>query len=159
MSETDIVIIGAGRAMGAMGAIHFQIIEEGGPMLVHHIAGTPARAMSRAGPEAMTTLATEHFVAAFGGGITGLITGTATTNWTRDPLIRGAHSYARPGTARARRDLTGADTGLTGIAGEALSPGWQATAHGAHRSGRDVAARLADRLADRVADRATGADD
>ncbi len=155
MSETDIVIIGAGRAMGAMGAIHFQIIEEGGPMLVHHIAGTPAREMSRAGPEAMTALATEHLVTAFGGDITRLITGTATTNWTRDPLVRGAHGYARPGMAQARRDLIGADTGLIGFAGEAFSPGWQATAHGAYQSGRDVAARLADRVADRVA----GADD
>jgi monoamine oxidase len=37
-----------------------------------------------------------------------------------------------------------ADTGNVAFAGEAFSKQWEATAHGAWASGRDVAGRLAD---------------
>lgn len=134
MSATDIVIMRAGRAMSP---IHVQIIEDGGAMRLRHI--------HFAGPGAMTALATEYLVAALGGGIAGLIAGTATIDRTRDPLIRGTHSYARSGMARTRHDLIRADTGLTGIAGGAFPSGWQAKEHDTYRSGHDVAARLADR--------------
>jgi monoamine oxidase len=58
--------------------------------------------------------------------------------------VRGGYSYARPGTAPRRHALIAADTGNVAFAGEALSRRWQATAHGASQSGRDVAARIAD---------------
>lgn len=123
-------------------ALNFQIIEDGGPMLIHHIAGTPAREAVRAGPAALTDLATHHLVTAFGADVTRLITGTATTNWTDDPLILGSYSHARPGMAAKRRDLITRDTGMIGFAGEAFSLHWEATAHGAYQSGRDVATRI-----------------
>jgi monoamine oxidase len=134
------------QAGSAAGAVNFQIIEDGGPMLIHHIAGTPAREAVRAGAAAMTDLALKHLVTVFGRDVTRLITGTATTGWTKDPLILGSYSHARPGMAQKRRDLIARDTGAIGFAGEAFSLQWEATAHGAYQSGRDVAARIAGRI-------------
>ena len=134
------------QAGSAAGAVNFQIIEDGDPMLIHHIGGTPARDAVRAGHAAMTDLAIQHLVTAFGSDITKIITGTATTSWTQDPLILGSYSHARPGFAAKRRELIARDTGPIGLAGEAFSLNWEATAHGAYQSGRDVAARIAGRL-------------
>ncbi len=128
------------------GPLNFQIIEDEAPMLINHIGGTPAREVSTAGPEAMKDLATQHLVAAFGADITRIITGTATTGWTQDPFILGSYSHAEPGSAQLRRDLISRDTGAIGFAGEAFSLKWQATAHGAYQSGRDVAGRMAGAL-------------
>ncbi|MCZ4351854.1 FAD-dependent oxidoreductase [Roseovarius aestuarii] len=130
------------QAGSLAGAVNFQIVEDGGPMLIHHIAGTPARDAVRAGPAAMTDLAVQHLVTVFGGDVTRLITGTAATGWTNNPLILGSYSHARPGKAAKRRELIKRDTGPIGFAGEAFSLQWEATAHGAYQSGRDVAARI-----------------
>ncbi|MBZ8118462.1 FAD-dependent oxidoreductase [Roseovarius sp. LXJ103] len=128
------------------GPLNFQIVEDGAPMVINHIGGTPAREVSAAGPEAMIDLATQHLVAAFGAEFTKMITGTATTSWTEDPLILGSYSHAQPGSAQLRRDIIARDTGRVGFAGEAFSLKWQATAHGAYQSGRDVVARMAGTL-------------
>jgi len=129
------------------GPLNFQIIEDGAPMVINHIGGTPAREVSAAGPAAMKDLATQHLIAAFGGDFAKQITGTATTGWTQDPFILGSYSHAQPGSAQLRRDLIARDTGAIGFAGEAFSLHWQATAHGAYQSGRDVAGRISVRLA------------
>lgn len=134
------------QAGGPAGALNFQVVEDGGPMLIHHIGGTPARDAVRAGPRAMTDMAVQHLVTAFGSDVTKLITGTATTGWTEDPLIQGSYSHARPGHAQKRRDLIARDTGAIGFAGEAFSLQWQATAHGAYQTGRDMVGRMVPRL-------------
>ena len=124
-------------------ATNFQIVPGEAPMMLCHVAGDTARALVMAGPAAMMDYAQGALVQAFGSNITDRITGTATTDWTHDPLILGSYSQARPGAAQLRRDLIAADTGRVAFAGEAFSLQWQATAHGAYASGRDVAARMA----------------
>lgn len=124
-------------------ALSFQVVEGAGPMLICHLAGQAARDLVRTGPAALTDHARAHLVRAFGQDATRLIRGTATTGWTEDPFVRGSYSHARPGAAQLRRDLIARQTGRIGFAGEAFSLRWQATAHGAYQSGRDVAARLA----------------
>ncbi|WP_324752177.1 flavin monoamine oxidase family protein [Roseovarius sp. Pro17] len=127
-------------------ATNFQIVHGDAPMMLCHMAGALAHTLVMAGPEAMIDYARGALVDAFGTQIEGRITGTATTNWTTDPLVLGSYSHARPGWAQFRRDMITRETGSVAFAGEAFSPNWQATAHGAYASGRDVAARMAKNL-------------
>ena len=127
-------------------ATNFQIMRGDVPMMLCHMAGKKARALVAAGPEAMAVYARGALIEAFGARIEDRITGTATTNWTNDPLILGSYSHAVPGAAQLRRDMIARDTGTVAFAGEAFSPKWQATAHGAYTSGRHVAARMAEQL-------------
>ncbi|WP_165802891.1 flavin monoamine oxidase family protein [Pelagivirga sediminicola] len=124
-------------------ATNFQIVPGSNPVMLCHMGGKDAHALVMAGPEAMTDYARGALITAFGTQIADRITATATTSWTNDPLFLGSYSHARPGSAQFRRDMIDADTGRVAFAGEAFSPSWQATAHGAYASGRHVAARMA----------------
>ncbi|WP_281966497.1 flavin monoamine oxidase family protein [Roseovarius nanhaiticus] len=124
-------------------ATNFQVMRGDAPMMLCHMAGAKAHALVMAGPEAMTDYARAALVQVFGAGIEKRITGTATTNWTNDPLVLGSYSHARPGSADFRREMIARDTGRVAFAGEAFSLHWQATAHGAYDSGRSTAARMA----------------
>jgi monoamine oxidase len=115
-------------------------------MLLAHVGGDEARDLAAQGEAAMTALVIERLASAFGSAIRGDILGTAVTGWQANPLVRGAYSYTRPGRWAVRHEMIAADTGDIVFAGEAFSPNWYATAHGAYQSGRDVAARLASRL-------------
>ena len=131
-------------------ATNFQIMQgeqAGGiPMMLCHMAGAKAHALVMAGPRAMADYARAALVTAFGSEAERHIIGTATTDWTSDPLILGSYSHARPGAAELRREMITRDTGRVAFAGEAFSLKWQATAHGAYSSGRHVAARMIDRI-------------
>jgi monoamine oxidase len=63
------------------------------------------------------------------------ITGTIASNWTSEPYIRGAYAAARPGCADKRRDLGLPIEGRLFFAGEATSPEFFSTAHGAWATG------------------------
>ncbi|MFX0546190.1 flavin monoamine oxidase family protein [Roseovarius sp. S1116L3] len=127
-------------------ATNFQIVPGEAPMMLCHMAGAEAHALVMAGPDAMIDYARGALIQAFGAQIESRITGSATTNWTNDPLVLGSYSHARPGSAAFRREMITRDTGRVAFAGEAFSPQWQATAHGAYASGRDVAAQMASKI-------------
>ena len=133
--------MGAGRFMP-----WFQVVEGAAPLLIMHLAGTYARDLLAAGKAAMTNEALSALERAFGSAIRKRITGSAVTGWQTNPLTLGAYSYVSPGEAAARTRMIAAETGRVAFAGEAFSPCAQATAHGAYRSGREVAARLAAQL-------------
>jgi monoamine oxidase len=57
------------------------------------------------------------------------------TAWGRDPFSRGAYSYAVPGHGAARRALAAPVDGRIFFAGEACSPNYFSTAHGAYLTG------------------------
>ncbi len=124
-------------------ATNFQIVHGRAPMMLCHMAGNYAHALVMAGPDAMADYARGALIDAFGARIDDRIIAAATTNWTNDPLVLGSYSHALPGSAQLWRDMIGRDTGRVAFAGEAFSLHWQATAHGAYASGRDVAARMA----------------
>lgn len=121
----------------------FQVVGGAHPKIILHMAGHLARDLDAAGAAAMKGFALDRLVAVFGGDFRHRIAGVATTGWQRNPLIRGAYSYCRVGQDDARRRLIGHYTGNIAFAGEAFSPDWHTTAHGAYQSGRDAAARLA----------------
>lgn len=123
--------------------VDFQIVSSGEPVMIAHMAGDLARGLAAEGRDAMADFAVERLALAFGYDVRKEIVACGATGWGANPFVRGGYSYARPGAADRRQELIAADTGNVAFAGEALSRQWQATAHGAYQSGRDVAARLA----------------
>lgn len=124
-------------------SMNFQITEEGVPMVIVHMAGDLVRDLRFKGEAAMTAHVWDHFALALGPDVLASVDQVAVTDWLHNPWVRGSYSASRPGTAPGRYKMMNADTGRVAFAGEAFSLGWQATAHGAYQSGRDVAARLA----------------
>ncbi len=96
------------------------------------------------GPDAMAGYALEKLKAVYGNDIAKHIVKTTCSAWGGDPFVRGAYSCALPGRAGARKDLAAAVDGKLYFAGEATSPEFFATCHGAYLTGiataRDVAA-------------------
>ncbi|MEM9044316.1 MAG: NAD(P)/FAD-dependent oxidoreductase [Pseudomonadota bacterium] len=127
--------------------LDFQVIQEPGPMMIAHLGGDFAREWIAAGEPARMDFALERLEMAFGAEGRAAVTGIATTNWLENPFVQGAYSYALPNRGTRRHEMIEADTGRIAFAGEAFSLAWQATAHGAYQSGRDVAARVAGHVA------------
>lgn len=126
--------------------VNLQVAPGEVPMLIAHFGADDARDLAAAGKAAMVALTTDRLAEAFGSAVRGDILGTAVTAWQANPFVQGAYSYTRPGLSARRHQMIAAETGDIVFAGEAFSPNWYATAHGAYQSGRDVAARLASRL-------------
>jgi len=127
--------------------INFQFANFGNPMVIGHLAGSVARQLLAEGDAEMVEFAMQRLVAAFGSDIKARMVNAATTDWGSNPFVRGGYSFAKPGCAHLRHEMINADTGNLAFAGEAFSKQWEATAHGAWASGRDVAGRLVDNLA------------
>jgi monoamine oxidase len=69
-------------------------------------------------------------------------------NWSRDPLTRGAYSYARVGGSDATKTLSRGIEGTIWLAGEAYDPeGRTGTVEGAIGSGQHAARRVRQTLA------------
>lgn len=126
--------------------MNFQFANFGNPMVIGHVAGSVARQLLTEGDAAMVEFTMERLVAAFGSGIKTRMVNAATTGWGNNRFVRGGYSFARPGCAHLRHEMIEADAGNLAFAGEAFSRQWEATAHGAWASGRDVAGRLVDNL-------------
>ena len=124
-----------------------QLVPGAPPLMIFHVGGDAARALAAMTREDRGAWAVSRLARAFGSGIREDVLGTACTDWTADPFIRGAYSHVAPGRAQDRRDLIALATGRIAFAGEALSLHAQGTCHGAWLSGRAVATRLADALA------------
>lgn len=127
-------------------ALNLQFAPTRAPMVIAHMGGSDAREMAAAGPAAAVAEVTDRLAEAFGSDIRAEILGAAVTGWQANPFVRGGYSYTRPGQAARRHAMIAAETGDIVFAGEAFSPDWYATAHGAYQSGRMAAARLAERL-------------
>ena len=63
----------------------------------------------------------------------------AESRWAHDPFARGSYSHALPGHAGDRAVLAAPVDGRLFFAGEATSPGFFSTAHGARDSGERAA--------------------
>ena len=63
----------------------------------------------------------------------------ASTAWLQDPWSRGSYSYALPGHAEDRAVLAAPVDNRLFFAGEATSPNFFSTAHGAYLSGLTAA--------------------
>ena len=71
----------------------------------------------------------------------------AESRWAHDPFARGSYSHALPGHAGAREVLAAPVDGRLFFAGEATSPDFFSTAHGARDSGERAAEEVLAALA------------
>lgn len=126
--------------------VNFQISTYWPGLAVAHMAGSHAKELVAAGPDAMRAHVMEGLVAGWGSDIRKQVEAMVPTGWSNNPHVRGAYSYAKASQVKNRHKMIAADTGNVVFAGEAFSMRSQATAHGAYQSGKDVAGRLADTL-------------
>ena len=99
-----------------------------------------------AGREEMVAFALERLRAAFGASIAQHVAATLTSAWQSDPNVRGGYSAARPGSAHLRAVLAQPVDDILHFAGEATSPEFFTTVHGALRSGIRAAEEAASAL-------------
>ncbi len=107
----------------------------GWPIVQGYYGGDFARALERAGPEAMTALALDELAGLLGSDIRKRLRWLASSAWDGDEFARGGYSHALPGHAGDRAALAAPVDGRLFFAGEATSPNDFSTAHGAYLTG------------------------
>jgi monoamine oxidase len=105
------------------------------PAIYCFFGGRFAAALEREGEAAIFAFAADELARLFGGGIRARLKPLAATAWLGDPWARGSYSYACPGHADDRARLAVPVDGRLYFAGEATSPNFFSTAHGAYLSG------------------------
>lgn len=124
----------------ATGAYHLRPLHR--PMIEVFLGGAHARSLEGEGPGAAAAFAIEGLVQAYGGDIRSKVHAIAETHWAADPFAGGSYSHALPGHAGARAVLAAPVDQRLFFAGEACSPNFFSTAHGAWLTGQ-AAARAA----------------
>ena len=117
------------------------------PVIVGWAGGPPALEMTMSGTIEETALS--ELARAFGttrNRIDKLIESVHTYDWSRDPHIRGAYSYAGVGGAKASRLLARSFNRRIFLAGEATESGASGTVEGALVSGKRAAGKFIDEL-------------
>lgn len=116
----------------ATGSYHLRPF--GRPFVEGFIAGDLARSLDREGESGLAAFAIEELAHLLGASARAKLTPLARSHWYLSPLLGGAYSHAKVGHADARATLA-APVGLLFFAGEACSPHFYSTAHGAFESG------------------------
>jgi monoamine oxidase len=118
----------------------------GRPMIEVFLGGRHALELEADGAGASAAFAIEELAALLGSDIRARLTPLATTAWAADPWSRGSYSHAAPGHASARGVLAQPVDDRIFFAGEACSPDFFSTAHGAAFTGENAASRALPRL-------------
>ena len=123
------------------------------PAIYCFFGGRFAAALEREGEAAMFDFAAGELTRLFGKEIRKQMAPLAATAWLRDPWSRGSYSYALPGHADDRAVLAAPVDDRLFFAGEACSPNFFSTAHGAWLSGITAAEAALASLSSAAADR------
>jgi monoamine oxidase len=134
--EADLFMVGSTRRRETM---NYQVRPMGRPVIYTFFGGRFAAAMEREGPAAMFAFAADELANLLGGDIRKHISPLAATAWLADPWSRGSYSYALPAHAGDRPRFAAPVDGRLFFAGEATSPNFFSTAHGAFISGAAAA--------------------
>jgi monoamine oxidase len=121
----------------AMGTFHVRPF--GRPCIEGFFGGPFARELEDAGKGTIAAQAIDEIVAILGSDWRHKLTPLAESRWAHDPFALGAYSAALPGHAGARAVLAAPVDGRLFFAGEATSPNFFSTAHGARDSGERAA--------------------
>jgi monoamine oxidase len=105
------------------------------PAIYCFVGGRLAAALEREGEAAMFAFAADELAHILGSAIRRHIAPLAATAWLRDGWSLGSYSYALPGHSGDRAQLTAPVDDRLFFAGEACSPNFFSTAHGAYMSG------------------------
>jgi monoamine oxidase len=112
----------------------------GQPIIEGYFGGAYARRLEQGGLAAFTEAARAEIASALGHDLGAKLTPLRSTAWASDPLSQGSYSHALPGHAGARAILAApAADGRILFAGEATSPHFFSTAHGAFEEGTRAA--------------------
>ena len=95
-----------------------------------------------AGDGALAAQSIDEIVALLGNDYRRKLKPLAESRWAHDPFARGSYSHALPGHAGAREVLATPVDGRLFFAGEATSPNFFSTAHGARDSGERAAGEV-----------------
>jgi monoamine oxidase len=120
-----------------MGTYHLRPF--GQPCIEGFFGGRFARQLEDAGDGAMCAAAIDEIVSFLGNDFRRKLKPLAESRWAHDPFARGSYSHALPGHAGDRAVLAAPVDGRLFFAGEATSPNFFSTAHGARDSGERAA--------------------
>ena len=110
----------------------------GRPLIEAYFGGQCARALEVGGLAAFADFAIQQLVDVMGSHFRSRLRPLVASGWARDPFAQGSYSHALPGHAGARARLA-EPVGRLFFAGEAVSPHFFSTAHGAWESGEKAA--------------------
>jgi monoamine oxidase len=130
--EHDTYLVGSTASRETM---TYQVRPLDRPAIYCFFGGRFAAALEREGEGAMLDFAAGELTRLFGNSVRKQLALLAATAWQRDPWARGSYSYARPGHADDRAVLAAPVDDRLFFAGEATSPNFFSTAHGAWLSG------------------------
>jgi monoamine oxidase len=120
-----------------MGTYHLRPF--GQPCIEGFFGGRFAQSLEDAGDGALAAQAIDEIVSFLGSDFRRKLKPLAESRWAHDPFARGSYSHALPGHAGNREILATPVDGRLFFAGEATSPGFFSTAHGARDSGERAA--------------------
>src|SRR6202011_543595 len=121
----------------AMGSFHLRPF--GQACIEGFFGGSFAHALENSGDGALAAEAIDEIVALLGADFRRKLKPLAQSRWAHDPFARGSYSHALPGHAGDRAVLAAPVDGRLFFAGEATSPNFFSTAHGARDSGERAA--------------------
>jgi monoamine oxidase len=128
----DIFLVGSTTRRATMS---YQARPFGRPIVQCFFGGEFAAGMEREGFAAMAAFATDELAALRGSDIRKQLTPLAASFWRSDEFARGSYSYAKPGHAGDRAVLAAPVDDRIFFAGEATSPNFFSTVHGAYETG------------------------
>jgi monoamine oxidase len=124
----------------AMGSFHLRPF--GQACIEGYFGGRYARELEDAGDGALAAQAIDEITALLGSDFRSKLKPLAQSRWAHDPFARGSYSHALPGHAGDRAVLAAPVDGRLFFAGEATSPNYFSTAHGARDSGERAAGEV-----------------
>jgi monoamine oxidase len=130
-----------------MGTYHIRPF--GQPCIEGFFGGRFARELEDAGDGAFAAHSIDEIAGFLGNDIRRKLKPLRESRWAHDPFARGAYSHALPGHAGKRAVLAAPVDGRLFFAGEATSPNFFSTAHGARDSGERAAQEVLASLAKR----------
>jgi monoamine oxidase len=129
----------------AMGSFHLRPF--GQACIEGYFGGSFARELENAGDGALAAQSIDEIAALLGNDYRRKLKPLAQSRWAHDPFARGSYSHALPGHAGKRAVLAAPVDGRLFFAGEATSPNFFSTAHGARDSGERAAGEVVGSLA------------
>jgi monoamine oxidase len=111
----------------------------GQPCIEGFFGGGFAQELEDAGEGALAAEAIDEIASFLGNDFRRRLTPLKESRWAHDPFARGAYSHALPGHADQRAVLAAPVDDRLFFAGEATSPNFFSTAHGAYESGERAA--------------------
>jgi monoamine oxidase len=121
----------------AMGSFHLRPF--GQACIEGYFGGRFAQELEDAGSGAIAAQSIDEIAGLLGNDYRRKLKPLAESHWAHDPFARGSYSHALPGHAGKRAVLAAPVDGRLFFAGEATSPNFFSTAHGARDSGERAA--------------------